>query len=542
MKRNVFWCCLFALLFATTASAEDWAQSIEVLAKAEPDECYAGVGVDYPPPNSDNPFTCPQGSLPKRNQTYLWGLTRWGNSLWFGTGPNVMCTTGASFMGMTDPLVTPPPPAPPSMVCEFGESQIAREDSSIPDSLGDLRPPKIYEYDLDTGILHDRTPDDPLIGSSKGLRSAGAHDGLIFLAGGDMNNGISMFAFDAVTKEYLGSTNFTNYFTIRKWLVVQNVLYTGVASLGNGKILRWRGDRNDLWNFEEVGQVSGFPRELAEVIDSRGRSRIAVNSIGIWISPVIRRNGLTRWQARRWTEVWNPSSYEPDQITLSTYGGGDLHFFDGWLYFMTMHVPNWAMGMHDCSREECFGPATPGSEEYDELLWGTHRAASVWRIRAFDTSNPEIQLLYGENRLPAYNSATGQFELVPNVGGYDPLYGPSGFGNPYNIYGWTMTVADNRLFAGTSDASPMFFRGPGGYGPLPPPPGDNPAGADLWRFDSSNQPAVAEFTDGGGYPSSGGVRCLIASGDGKKLFIGTATTENLNPAGGWHLLQLDSEH
>ena len=121
---------------------------------------------------------CPEGSVEKTNQTYVWGLTRSGNSLWFGTGPNVYCTTTAQYVGAGDEPVDSS-----STVCEYGESQLARQ-GLVSAKNGDVRPPKVYEYDLVTRTLIDRTPDEPLLNQMMGFRSAGSHNGVVFLAGG----------------------------------------------------------------------------------------------------------------------------------------------------------------------------------------------------------------------------------------------------------------------------------------------------------------------------------------------------------------------
>jgi hypothetical protein len=518
MKRNMFSSCLFLLVFLATGSAHAWVESNTLLANAEPDECYAGIGVDYP----DGP-PCPVGSIEKTNQAYVWGLTQTGDSLWFGTGANILCTTYGVFLD-------PEPTENDYYVCEFGESQIARENPSVDPSVGDWRPPKIYRYDLTTHTLIDQTPDDPMIELSMGIRSAGSHNDVVFMAGGSLdNNGIIMFAFDSDTREYLGSHRFIQYSTIRKWLVVKGQLYTGVGlRYGDGQILRWRGSRNDLWNFQVVGQVDGVPRELAEYIDGKGRSRIAVSATGIWISPSIWFRGLFPWQSRNWKQIWAPGDYEPDKITGSTYAGGDLHCFDGWLYFGTMHIPPRTAIIHSKCRNPqiCFGEPE-SEEEWDVLNEGTWRATTIWRTRNLESSNPEIQLLYGEAELPAYNPVTRTFDLVPNLGGYQPLYGSSGFGNKYNIYDWTMEAADGHLFVGTADGSQ-------------PLGGDDPVefGADLWSFDSSDGPAVAEDINGLGNPLSYGIRTLIASEDGTKLYAGMANSNNLAKEGGWELREL----
>ena len=536
MKKQMLFCISLLAVFIATGSAQAWVGHVVQLAQAGPDECYAGPGVPYPAPISQDPFTCPQGSKPKTNQTYTWSLTQEGNSLWFGTGANVVCTTIGAFSSSVSPDTSD------ASICEYGDSQIFKDFPTLPEEKGDWRPPMFYEYNLQTGRLIDRTPyNDRLRNRNLGLRSAGSHKGVVFYAGGSLGGGISMFAFDAVTKEYLGSRRFTAYRTIRKWIVVNDQLYTGVGTTFNGRVLRWMGSRNDPFNFIEVGQVRGVPRELAEYIDANGRKRIAASANGVYLSPAITGDGLTSGQAGNWQQIWSPNEYEPDYIARLTYTGGGIAFLNGWLYFGTMHVPYQVTKTHEsCTFQpgnfplpgsRCFGEPRNSTEE-EILVEGTQRATTIWRIKNAESANRVTQLLYGEARLPAYNSTTRSFPLVNNLGGYQPLLGSSGFNNKDNHYSWVMEVMAGRLFIGTMDIGP--------------------SGADLWSIagTSSNTPvpAVAETTSAFSeilgpvfrLPPYG-FRTLIRSEDGTRLFAGTATGVNLGAVGegaGWHLLEL----
>jgi hypothetical protein len=523
MKKSCFQIVIVLAGFVWVCWAAEnalaWVESIDILARAEPDECYAGLGVPYP-----NGPSCPWGSKEKRNQGYVWGLTQAGDSLWFGTGANVFCTTLGLFMSEFFEMETD------RRVCEYGSGYFAQKHPMLPDRVGDWRAPEIFEYDLSTGQLIDRTPyNDMLLYRCVGLRSAGSHDGVVFLAGGSFSGTVVMFAFDAVTKEYLGSHQFSEYRSIRKWLVLNNRLYAGMGVSSRGCIVRWFGSRDDLWDFRVVGLVNGLPRELAEYVDADGNKRMVVSSKGVWVSPAIAPTtvGLLPAQASGWTEVWNASFYEPDIVTRSTYVGGGIFFFDGWVYFGTMHIPGNAADNHTtCTHSYCFGEPH-GIIELAILNAGTWRATSIWRVRNLESETPEIQLLYGEAVLPAFDPVTRTFPYVPNSGGYMPLYGSSGFGNTYNNYSWVMTGANGHLFVGTMDASVLFrsiF---------------TTWGADLWRFDNSNSPAQLESDDGLGNGDNYGIRCLIASPDGNRLYVGTANPMNLDPEGGWSLLQLN---
>jgi hypothetical protein len=170
----------------------------------------------------------------------------------------------------------------------------------------------------------------------------------------------------------------------------------------------------------------------------------------------------------------------------------------------------------------CFGtPTTP--EQQQALSNGVYRTASVWRGRNLESAqNREIQLLYGESELPASNGP-GSFAMAPT--GWTPLYGPSGFGNRSNEYIWTMAVFDSRLFVGTYDAAVLQGS-------------TSERGADLWRFDTSNSPAVNENFQGLGDRLNYGIRAMQALDDQSGVVVGLANPFNLAPGGGWELRRL----
>jgi len=113
--------------------------------------------------------------------------------------------------------------------------------------------------------------------------------------------------------------------------------------------------------------------------------------------------------------------------------------------------------------------------------------------------------------LPVFAGALG-------VSGSDLLSGPP------QIRGFT-----NFLNRGLLNASPRqlgFF------------------GADLWRFDRSDQPAAAESVDGLGNYLNYGIRTMFS--DKHNLYVGTANPMNLKtlpgqPDGGWELRMLNGD-
>ena len=110
-----------------------------------------------------------EGARLKTNQAYIWGLTESNRILWFSTVANTLClvTNGPGI----DPYQTT------AWTCEGTDR--------------DFRPPRIFTYDPILGRLTDKTSlvlaksdtDKARLGTTTGLRSAGSHDGVVFLGG-----------------------------------------------------------------------------------------------------------------------------------------------------------------------------------------------------------------------------------------------------------------------------------------------------------------------------------------------------------------------
>ena len=516
-----------------------------LLSKAQPDECFAGIGEPYPPLNPDG--TCSSG-IPKRNQSYVWGLTQSGRNLWFGTAPNVLCQVIQSLGSMAG-----------GGSIEIDGNTVVCEGDAAQSGTGDIRPAKIYRYNLTSKAIEDKTPAD--IALVNGLRSAGSFGGIVFLAGPSSITGapgVTMYAYDAQTEQYLGSHTFAEYSDIRKWVVFKDALYTAVQnSTGGGSVLRWRGSSADLWNFEAVGALPNAGANIAIYANNQlavstwpsGAGR-AIGA-GVYVSPQAGSQGLTPSDAANWKEVFLFRNYEPDLALKSAYFGGDLAFFDGWLYWGSMHVP----GLSAVTHSLVYGANAAANEA--DLAVGTWRSTSLWRGRNLGASNQEIELLYGEKKLAKYDwnpvtqTGTKTFSMVPT--GWTPKYGKSGFGNIFNGYTWVMAVANGSLFVGTLDIS-YLLKGLAGQvqdnagaqalqSSMLPLPADILGkvvgyGADIWRFDSSRKPAVLESRNGAGNEVNYGIRTMQVDPNGEKLYAGSANPFNIDPNGGWELLKL----
>jgi hypothetical protein len=538
---------------------------LEILAKAQPDECFAGIRAmgDLTPPS---PPPCGEGQ-PKVNEAYVWGLTKADSGLWFGTCANVHALVLGGYLGNTNPVQTA------SYVAEFGYSFYAQA-LGLPPQVGDWRPPKIYAYDLETGTLANKLPFMPpsahlLLQRCTGIRSAGTgrpstapDQPVALLAGPSLLGGINMFAFDHNSGAFIAATNLLAYSNIRKWREHEGVLYTTVANtLGGGSVLRWNSDPaapGYPFAFETVGILNAPGAELA-VHEGRlfvstwpGNEASTLDQLaGLWMSPVIPENGLTVAHAGLWQKAWQVDEYEPDPVVAATYGGGALASFDGWLYWGTMHVPLLALGAHS---------AVYGEPQGDDLVWaffGTYRPISIFRGKDFGSPEKDVQLVYGLDELPVYNPTWNSWDLTDNnMGGAHGRMGIAGFGNFFNNYTWTMEVFDNELYIGTMDWS--YLAQEGLDSPLL---GDlNPdfftqillnsfldmahhPGADLHRIPAGGGNGAPVRRDGMNNYSTYGIRTMALDED--NLYLGMANPMNLmtdpdddKPEGGWELLRL----
>ena len=285
--------------------------------------------------------------------------------------------------------------------------------------------------------------------------------------------------------------------------------------------------------------MGSLPVEGADLAAHKGRIYVTtwpavgrdVVTAGLYRSPELRRKGLPASRAPL-KEIWTVDDYEPDQLTARTYLGGAVASFDGHLVWGTMHAPVVAGVLHAFQ----FG----GSPLSDEVVQGTHRPTALFSAKRLETARPRIRVLYGSERLPAYAPDTG-WQLVPNNAHQEPKFGRAGFGNPFNLYTWSMGVTDRGLYVGTQDFGyvattllPSLAEQIAGTQATPAAA----HGADLMRFTSLRSPAVAVSRTGVGNSANYGIRTMVAEPD--RLFLGTANPMNLLPEGGWELRRVGS--
>ena len=478
-----------------------------LIAKAQPDECFAGIGVPYPagPP-------CPAGSTPKVNGSYIWSMVEPPGAVWFGTIHNTICTAAAE-----SSTTNPTPTQSTSHVCEYASSTY--KSSCLP-RFRDQRPPHIYRYDINAGTLVDKSPlSDSRLKTAIGIRFGARNNGVILFGGPDCARfGVDMFAFDETTGAYLGSTSLS-YADLRRSVVVGGVLYVGVkTTTGGGAVLRWTGDKKRPFQFTQVGTLEAEVSELAEY-----QGRIVAGTwpnlpnyttgngphAALFLSPAIPSGGLTSSNAGQWTKVWSIDNYDPDYLTASKNGIGTMREFGGYLYFGTMQ-----QGPATTIHENVYGTDTTGFRST-----GSNRPIAIFRASNLGSGNLQVQLLYGETLLWVEKPAN-VWTQVDNIMHATPLYGASGFGNTRNWYEWSMASFDGHLYVGTLD-----YRG-----------------ADLWEFPDTDSAAVPITQDGFGNTTNYGIRSMSADAGG--IWIGTANGSNLRtdpanpPLGGWELIRL----
>ncbi len=547
---------------------------IETLAKAQPDECFCGIGAgDNGPISSSATGDCTDLTpappltecVSKTDQSYIWALTKLGKDVWFGTLANSLCVAG-SVIQSTVEIGAQASGLEDIVACEYGESKVA---SAKPDpELGDHRSPQIKIYDSGTGIIQDVSVDNcaggtELLATTLGLRQGGSIDNgdfsIVILAGPSLLSGLNMFAFDGKTKLCLAAKNFPEYNDARKALVVNGVLYSAVGKssddenpLGGGRVLRYRGDLSDPLKWEEVGKLDTIGAAMAfhdgrlyvgtwpniHSISSLSFDLSALDSFpraAIFMSSVIPPEGLTNGNLNDWVKVWDASEYEPDPVIAATYAVGDLASFDGRLWWGTLHLTTAGFLAHSVFFEiDLLGANCSSDPEcsirQEEAFNNSNRALALLRGRNFD-STPEIELLYGETSLPVYDSSVGEWEEKQNNSSLIPLFGKSGIDNPNNAYTWAMAVYKDRLYLATFDASILLTDNP-----------ESPYGADLFRFSDLSSGAETVTLDGFGNPLNYGVRNMVSDEDAQDgddaLYIGTANPFNISPEGGWELLSL----
>lgn len=558
--------------------------SFHRVAKAQKDGCFFEVGSErnyYEPRGIDADLCEQEGGVSKSNQSYLWCSTRSSGKLFYGTVSNYLCQSYMNFQ-RNDSIHDR------CLACEWEFSRFGLEHDLI-GFYGDYRPPQICVYNPQTGENTDITPyNDTLLYTTLGIRAAFSSDGLVFLSGPGMGGrpgeirGLRIFVFDGETNDYLGSAVLDSLLAshrllpknIRRCSRINGSVYLGLTAKDltddgreMGLVLKWTGDREDLFSFQIVGRIGEPVDEICAhnnrlylhtwpsvKMNEKDMDSATIESVSsIYMSSEVPATGLSEAQADGWKKVWDYSMYEPDEYTWKSYIGGEMLSYNGYLYFGTLHMPFANFLLMELRNQEA-----PRWEMLNALL-GTHRACAIFRCSDFAGEQPDVDLVFGMEKLPVYDAKTGKWSFRNNKLNKAPLSGPMGMWNPFNHYAWSMEELDGKLFFGTKS----FFR------MIPEMlssmsdrmiqrlqkridtdrysgcaiidvnglqvPADWVAGDVFYLTADSNVP-VPVTTNGFGNPYNYGMRCMTGIGD--RLYVGTANPYNLAPEGGYELVEV----
>jgi hypothetical protein len=555
----------------------------ELLCAAPADEYFYGLG------NPSNTFigagidlsACEtNGSAPKVNQAYVWGMGKSGSNLFFGTMANTDTLVLSGYLRQTNPALNY------YRAAEYGSGIFGRL-MGLPGAAGDWRPPRLYRVDLVSGVCHDLATmlppaDRARLGGVLGFRAGGAvppssrnPEGLAVLAGPMLQatRGCAFFFFKGTTGEFLGSVENPRYTNIRRFVEMNGDLYSPVQLAdGSGAVIRWINDPAHTNYPFRMSEVGALDQGGADICKHEGRLFVTtwpslleraqlpgstvtaedlfMKAVGLWMSPVVPATGLSK--SSRWVKVWNVNDYETDKVIAASYGGGALASFDGWLYFGTLNVPFLSTLVHAIASGDYqqASNSTPAQQAayLVQMMPKTHRATALFRGRNFReplvlagvtlSAGGEFQLLYGYTNLWTFDLESKTWSLEPNNMEIPRMGGP-GFGNINNCYTWVMEVFQNDLYLGTLDIN---FPGTADDCAVA---ATNPAttvGGDLLRLPSSRAEKFESVSlNGLGNPANYGFRTMVSERDA--LYIGTANPRNLLvgqpglPEGGWELLR-----
>lgn len=578
---------------------------VDTIAAAPIDEMFYGIGDErnlYNPMGlSDEEIAkgLQEGATSKYNQSYVWGIVTEGNKVYWSTNTNYICTSVSDLQDMTNNSQLQSGYKTDCWVCEYSKGKYGQEVHAKIDSTyakySDIRIPRMYCYDPATGVVEDITPGEEYgeeyikrLQNCQGLRSAGSHNGIVFFGGpsaygGSMQTvtGASFFAYDTETKKYIGCSNLDNVdgnrvTNVRRWLVYNGVLYCGVRitdknGVDRGAVLRWYGDKNDPWQFHIVGWCKSEAAELA-VYNNRmyvgGWNTATFRDCSLVKGPEIPEDGLHQVDidAPEWEIIWRNSFYDPNPVSRANAYVGCLQVWKDQLYWGTFTL---SYGITKMAQNQGVSLLSP---EGLAFVLGTIRQTTLWRV----DGNDEIELLFGEEKLPLWNKYTkldenqkpigpDTWSIIDNVKKYKPRFGHAGYGNPWAVYTWTMAEYHGDLYLGTNNVDIVFGsfnsgnssgsgsgtgtgsgKGSGkGYGKLssmfkliPSSPKEK-YGFEVLRMQDPDKAPEFITENGFGNGTAYGVRNFTICND--ELFIGSASPYNIAPNSGWHLFSLKED-
>jgi hypothetical protein len=455
----------------------------------------------------------PPGFQAKRNSSYPWGTTAYGDSeLWVGTiaqgwcvwpvqnlnFPMYLSTYQSEFTGCSVQGVM----ATPSLIMVFDLEKGTQE--------------LIHEGTLKSGgkeyTKATQPHDEMSTFSIMGLRAAGRHGDLIFFAGHHLHSNsegwLRLFVFNAKTRSFLGYRELrgdtTRRFTTLKDKNGDIGFYTIIGAetgmLQNGEgptvMLRWVGTPEepfkggnyrqtddgtgagwDVVSSPELDGNFGMVGDFKQFTHIDGTERLIMSSAShpllydpdtgkrdsskhesvMLMSEPMPVGGWTKDTLMNFEIVFSMDRYDPDIRGRWGAKWGTTNFHSGYIYFGTYHQGTSAGFTHfkeaDPDLFDQLTDSEPGLAQYMANQW---RASSIFRMKLEDigaitqgAKNPE--LLYGYKNFRVADE-TGNWKTVRNKLAVDPLFGEAGMGHPGNIYSWTSLSKDGQLFWGFFDA------------------------------------------------------------------------------------------
>jgi len=558
--------------------------SFKRVAKAQKDGCFFSVGNEnnqYAAKGIDIEACLAEGGNPKANQSYIWCSTEEAGKLFYGTASNYLCQSFMNF-SRNDSLHDN------CLACEWKYSMFGAQNDLI-GFYGDFRPPHAYVFDPETGEHIDITPyEDPLLQHTLGLRAAGSIDSIVFFAGPGMGKnpgelqGIRIFAFDAITNDFLESVQLDSLLAeyhlqpdnVRRCACVNESLYIGLSAKDLkeenkkiGIVLKWTGNRHDLFKCQLVARVPGPVNEITLHNDRlylhtwptinmghANSDEVKIESVSsIYMSSKIEACGLTEDHIDSWEKVWDYSKYDPDDFVWQAYSGGKMISYNGYLYYGTLHMPMANFLMMKLKKDDA------STWEMLNGLLGSHRAITVFRCKDFSLKEPEVEIVFGMEELPVYDTEKKKWKTEANKLNKKPLSGPMGIWSPFNHYTWSMEELDGKLFIGTKSFFRMvpemvsamsdkmvsrlqkridttkcirseIINVSGLYIP------SNWVGGDLFYLTKDSNIPLNITSDGFGNQYNYGMRSMTRIRD--KLYVGTANPYNLTEKGGYELIEV----
>lgn len=573
MKKLKITLLVSCLSFFALLTAEEEKYIVNQIHQAPVDEYFYAIGSDsnlYNPDGFEAPYVDLKGRELKRNGGYIWGMTAAGSDLWYGTCANTTFLAQGQYIKSIEPNLEED-----YFVAEFGMSYYRDNFAPwLPDWLGDWRPARIYMRDAD-GTIIEKTPQNApakaLLNSTIGIRSAGASDEVVLLAGPSVAGGVNVFAYSVSTGDLLEATTLYSLpefpedtlTNIRRMKTINDELYLGFGTEQFGYIAKYAGDTNSPFTFEVVGKIAGEPADMAIHEDTMFCTTWPKLDTALFMPAGLWACGLTEGDLSsddiaKWSLKFHTLEYFKDSLIGGSLGLGGIASFDGKLVFGTMQVPMLGVALHIGQRlDGQVDPSMVGSEVI-ETLDNCTRPITIF---AYDDGGVEV--LYGDTELSVYDEDNEEWGDVSVDGDMQPIFGRAGFGNSNNLYTWTITNFNEELFVGTLDFSllgslvimnPMMEAMMEELAGLPPVVAagimqtfndlnsNNKSGiggqhgADVFQFSSMSSPAIPLTESGFNNEANYGIRTTAVIAD--TMYMGTAGPFNLHEAGGWKLLQM----